>query len=192
VARPRSADKRSAILEAATRVVAAQGLSAPTALIAQEAGVANGSLFTYFETKADIFNQLYLELKTEVASTALSDLPTEADPREQLLHFWSRTTEWAAANPDKPRALAQLELSEEITPETRADAHKTMAPLGSLFELIRTNGPLREAPADFAVAIFTALTTATIDCMIHEPDRAGFHCKTGFEAFWRAVGGALT
>jgi AcrR family transcriptional regulator len=31
-----------------------QGLSAPTASVAKEAGVANGSLFTYFETKTDL------------------------------------------------------------------------------------------------------------------------------------------
>ena len=31
------------------------GLGAPTATIAKEAGVSNGSLFTYFETKADLF-----------------------------------------------------------------------------------------------------------------------------------------
>src|SRR5260370_31230796 len=69
--RPKSDEKRSAILEAATRIIVAQGLSAPTAGIAKEAGVANGSLFTYFETKTDLFNQLYLELKTEMASAAM-------------------------------------------------------------------------------------------------------------------------
>jgi AcrR family transcriptional regulator len=51
MARPKSDEKRSAILEAATRIIVAQGLSAPTAGIAKEAGVANGSLFTYFEQK---------------------------------------------------------------------------------------------------------------------------------------------
>lgn len=50
--RPRSDKKRNAILEAATRVIVTEGLSAPTMGIAKEAGGANGSLFTYFETKA--------------------------------------------------------------------------------------------------------------------------------------------
>jgi AcrR family transcriptional regulator len=47
-------EKRSAILEAAAHVFVAEGLSAPTAGIAKAAGVANGSLFIYFETKADL------------------------------------------------------------------------------------------------------------------------------------------
>ena len=36
---------------ATVRVIASQGLGAPTAMIAKQAGVSNGSLFTYFETK---------------------------------------------------------------------------------------------------------------------------------------------
>ena len=66
-------------MEAATRVIVTQGLSAPTATIAQEAGVSNGSLFTYFETKANLFNQLYLDLKTGMAAAALEGFPAGDD-----------------------------------------------------------------------------------------------------------------
>src|ERR1700691_1322833 len=111
MARPRSEDKRNALMSAATRVIVTHGLSAPTAGIAQEAGVANGSLFTYFETKTVLFNQLYLELKTELASAALKHLPTGADPREQLLPLWQHWMNWAVSCPEKRRALAQLGVS---------------------------------------------------------------------------------
>ena len=83
-----------AILNAATRIIVTQGLSAPTMGIAKEAGVANGSLFTYFETKTDLFNQLYLELKIEMASAATKNLPTGAKPREQLWNLWQHWMNW--------------------------------------------------------------------------------------------------
>src|SRR5271154_2008263 len=102
-------------MAAATRVIVAQGLSAPTAVIAQEAGVSNGSLFTYFETKAELFNQLYLELKADMASAALQGVPAKAALRAQYFHVWSNWMHWAVANPEKRRALAQLALSEDIT-----------------------------------------------------------------------------
>jgi hypothetical protein len=36
-------------------------------------------LFTYFDTKAELLNQLYLELKTDMGSAALGDrVPAEA------------------------------------------------------------------------------------------------------------------
>jgi AcrR family transcriptional regulator len=187
MARPRSDDKRTAIMTAATRVIVTQGLSAPTAVIAREAGVANGSLFTYFETKADLFNQLYLELKSGMASAALEGFPANAELRDQFLHLWSNWTDWAVSNPDKRRALAQLTVSDEITSASREDGHKTMAAFGGLLERSRANGPLRDAPMGFVVAIMTSLADATMDFMVQDPANADRHCKAGFDAMWRAI-----
>ena len=187
MARPRSADKRTAIMTAATHVIVTQGLSAPTAGIAKAAGVANGSLFTYFETKADLFNQLYLELKTEMAFVAMKDLPAEAEPREQFFHIWRNWADWAMAFPEKRRALVQLGVSDEITPATRTTGHKTMAKIAELMERCRANGPMRDAPMSFVSAIMNSLADATMDFMIQNPAHADRHCKAGFDALWRIL-----
>jgi AcrR family transcriptional regulator len=187
MARPKSEDKRNAIMAAATRVIVTHGLSAPTAMIAQEAGVSNGSLFTYFETKADLFNQLYLQLKAGMASAALEGLSAEAGLRKQVFHIWSNWMGWAVSNPEKRRALAQLSVSDEITPATRAAAHKTMAGIAELLERSRANGSLRNAPMGFVVAIMNSLADATMDFMIHDPTNAKKHCKVGFDALWRVI-----
>jgi AcrR family transcriptional regulator len=89
-------------MAAATRVIVTHGLSASTAMIAQEAAISNGSLFTYFKTKADLFNQLYLELKASMASAALDGLPAKAELREQFFHIWSNWMHWAVSNPENP------------------------------------------------------------------------------------------
>lgn len=187
MARPKSDDKRNAILTAAARVIVTHGLSAPTAMIAQEARVANGSLFTYFDTKADLFNQLYLELKAEMASAALAGFPAEAELREQVFHVWSNWMDWAVANPEKRRALAQLAVSDEITPANRAAAHKSMATIGDLLERSRANGPMRNIPMGFVLMIMNSLADATMDFMIHDPTNAKKHCKVGCDALWRVL-----
>ena len=187
MARPKSDEKRSAILEAATRFIVAHGLSAPTMGIAKEAGVANGSLFTYFETKADLFNQLYLELKTEMASAAMKDLRPAAELREQYFQVWQNWTRWAVSNPEKRRALAQLGVSDEITSETRMAAHKTMAAVADLLKRILANGPMSKAPMGFAVALMNATADATIDLMSEDSAHAKKHCKMGFDALWRML-----
>ena len=174
-------------MEAATRIIVRQGLSAPTAGIAKEAGVANGSLFTYFDTKTDLFNQLYLALKAEMAAAALGELPSGASPREQLSHIWQRWMAWAVSFPDKRRALAQLDVSDEITSETRAEGHKTMASVAELLVVIRKHGPMRQAPMGFIVAIMNSIAEATITMMAQDSARAQKHCNEGFEALWRAV-----
>ena len=184
--RPRSDKKRSAILEAATRVIVSQGLSAPTMVIAKEAGVANGSLFTYFETKTDLFNQLYLELKMEMASGAIN-LPVEAEVREQFSQLWKKWMNWAISNPEKRRALAQLSVSDEITPETRAAGHKIMAPVADLLERARAHGPMRKVSMGFLVALMNSVADATMDFMTQDPPNAKKHSKEGFDALWRML-----
>jgi AcrR family transcriptional regulator len=185
--RPRSDQKRNAILGAATRVIVAEGLSAPTMGIAKEAGIANGSLFTYFETKTELFNQLYFELKTEMATAATKNIPEGADLREQFFRVWRNWTNWAVSFPEKRRALAQLSVSAEITPETRAAAHKTMARIGELLERSRARGPMSKAPMGFVVLLMSSVAEATMDFMTQDPKNAKKHCKTGFDAVWRIV-----
>jgi AcrR family transcriptional regulator len=185
--RPRSEEKRSAILEAATRIIVTQGLSAPTAGIAKEAGVANGSLFTYFETKTELFNQLYLELKTEMATAALKDMAKGADLREQFFRLWRNWTNWAVSFPEKRRALAQLSVSDEITPEIRTAAHKTMARIAELLEQSRAGGHMSKVPMSFVLMLMSSVAEATMDFMTQDPANAKKHCKTGFDAIWRML-----
>jgi AcrR family transcriptional regulator len=187
MARQRSDEKRLAILEAATDIIAVQGLSATTAGIAKKAGIAIGSFFTYFETKAELLNQLYLELKREMAREAMKDFPEEKELREQAHHVWRNWMHYATSYPNKRRALMQLSVSEEITAETRAAAMKTMAGFLEQMERLRCHGPLRSASRTFAGAIMTSLAEATMNSMIQEPELAADHCEIGFEAFWRAI-----
>jgi AcrR family transcriptional regulator len=177
--RPRSDDKRTAILAAATRIIVTQGLSAPTAGIAKEAGVANGSLFTYFATKSDLFNELYRELKLEMAAAILKDVPVGDDLREQVFHAWKNWADWALAFPEKRRALAQLGVSEEISASTRSAGHKGMAGVAS--------GAMRKVPMGLVITLMTSVAEATIDFMAQDPANAKKHFKVGFEALWRMV-----
>ena len=58
MARPKSPEKREAILNAAAEEIANSGLGVATAKIARRASIAEGTLFTYFPTKDDLLNAL--------------------------------------------------------------------------------------------------------------------------------------
>ena len=182
-----SDDKRAAIMSAAAGVIAAQGLGAATAAIAREAGVSNGSLFTYFDTKADLLNQLYLELKADMGAAALAGLPADGDVREQMLHMWSRWLRWATAYPEKRRALARLEVSDEITLPTHQAASQAMTGIAGLVERSRENGPMRDVPLAFVVGLASALADTTIDFITGDPAGADAHGRAGFDALWRMI-----
>src|ERR1700688_1636304 len=187
MARPLSDEKRSALMRAATRVIVTQGMGAQTAVIAREAGVASGSLFTYFETKKVLFNELYLELKAEMASAALKNLPRNASLRKQLLSVWSNWMHWVIYDPDKRRALAQLGVSDEITPKTRALSHKSMAGIAEFLNRCRAAGPMREASMSFVLSVMNSLAETTMDFMLQDPKYAEKYCQVGFDALWRIL-----
>ncbi len=185
--RVRRNDKRSAILAAATRLIVTQGLSAPTMGIAKEASIPNGSLFTYFPTKADLFNQLYLELKTEMAAAAIEGVQETEFSQEHFFQVWRNWMHWAVAFPEKRKALTQLNVSDAITPETHAAAHKAMRPLGALMEHCRAAGPMSKVPMGFVAMLLNSAADATMDFMRKEPKHAKKHCKDGFDAVWRMM-----
>lgn len=187
MARPLSDEKRAAIMAAATRVIASQGLAASTAAIAKEAGVSNGSLFTYFSTKAELLNQLYFELKSEMGVAAVQGLTIDGEARGQLRQLWRNWLSWAASSPEKRRAMAQLDVSDDVTAETRKAAQQTMGFVAALVERTRKAGPMRDAPLSFVAALVGSIADTTIDFMIAEPAKADEHCETSFEALRRML-----
>lgn len=174
-------------MRAAIRVIAADGLGAATATIAKEAGVSNGSLFTYFETKGDLLNRLYVELKTEMAAVGLVGLPNRSGIRKQAQYMWSHLLHWGTSFPEKRRVIAQLSVSDEITAESREAGHAALAGVANLLERSRENGPMRDVPLAFVVGLLNAHADATVDFMIGDPANADAHCMTAFDAFWRML-----
>jgi len=190
MARPRNENRRNAILSAATRAIASQGLGAPTAVIAKEAGVSNGSLFVYFDTKAALLNELYVALKTEMATTALAGLPTGSEPREQLLHMWTQWLRWATTSPEKRRALAQLQVSDDITAASHQAVNSVSSAIADLLEQSRAGGPMQDAPLGFVLTLTNAIAETTIDTVIREPAEADTLIRVAFDAIWRVIAGA--
>jgi AcrR family transcriptional regulator len=190
--RPRNPAHRAALLAAATRVFGTQGVSVSTAAIAKEAGVSAGTLFVYFDTKAELVNELFVELKTEMGRVASIGMPERAPARDRLQHMWDHWVRWALDAPEKRRALAHLSVADELTPESRRRVHEAYVPIATLLDGIAKAGPMRDAPLDFVVTILSAIADATIDDVIRNPASAEVRSALGFEALWRALAGADT
>src|SRR5258707_15845901 len=108
MARSKSPEKRNAILQAAVREIAEAGLGAPTAKIARRAGLAAGTLFTYFANKEKLLNELYLELKIEVYRRVDTNFPRKANLERRAGHVWAGPLDWAIGVPGKSKGSAQL------------------------------------------------------------------------------------
>lgn len=172
MARLKSDDKRAAILEAAIRTIAEQGLGAPTAVIAKRAGVAHGSVFTYFPTKAALLNAVFLRLEGELEDAVFGALPATGDMRQRLRHLWVRWTQRGVGNPDRRRALARLDVSDDITETSHLTAFERAAVGIDIVRRASATGALRDQPIAFVGSIVTALAGTTMDVMIRVPARA--------------------
>src|SRR5258708_9681111 len=187
MARPRSEDKRSAILASATELVAAQGLGAPTAKIAKHAGVAEGTLFTYFDNKDDLLNQLYLEIKNVVRAAMMAEYPATRSLVERARHIWGRYIDWGGAFPTKRKAMAQLSVSDRITEASSKTGRNAFREIEALMHESLATGALRDQPPAFIAAIMESLADTALRFIAREPEQAERYKQAGFNAFWRAI-----
>jgi TetR/AcrR family fatty acid metabolism transcriptional regulator len=83
--RPNVADKREAILRAATKVFAGNGyFNAKVADIARAAGVADGTVYLYFKSKEEILHSIFDRSMGEAITEGRRQLDAISDPREKL------------------------------------------------------------------------------------------------------------
>jgi AcrR family transcriptional regulator len=188
VARPKSDDKRDAILAAATRIFAERGLdAAPTSAISAAAGVAQGTLFTYFATKDDLLNALYGAIKLELAAAMMTGLPRRTDTRAQLRHVWNAYVQWGVSNPDRRKVLSQLQVSERITDAAKAMGAAPFAEFDAIMRASVARGELRRVPVPFLAAAFGTLADLTMTRAAAEPEAADRYRRAGFEILWNGI-----
>jgi len=189
VARPKSEDKRNAILDAATRLFAERGLTAaPTSEISKQAGVAEGTLFTYFKTKDDLIHALYREIKLELADAMMSDFPRKKNVRTRLRHVWDRYVNWGIANPNQRKVLAQLQVSEVLTKESRDAASALFVEFQVMIrDAIEQRVFRNDLPVELISKSLAALVEATIDLTVSNPSQAKNYQDGGFQMFWAGV-----
>jgi AcrR family transcriptional regulator len=187
MARPRSEDRRAALLEAATKVFAEHGLSAPTSLISKTAKVSEGSFFTYFKTKDDLINALYREIRLDLAAAVTNEFPRKASVRARLEHVWTRYVSWGVANPIARRALKHVSMSKLITPAVRAEGNLLFAEVERVQVDAIEQRKLQHLPAVMASHALKALAEMTMDLIESQPTQAEQFKSSGFQMLWGAL-----
>jgi AcrR family transcriptional regulator len=187
MARPKSEDKRRAILAAATQVIAESGIGAPTARIASLAGVAEGTLFTYFATKDDLLNALYLDLKAEMYEAMMGTYPSTGSVKRRFKHIWQQYVNWGAAHPQARKAMAQLGVSDRVTAKSKATGALGFAEFQTMMRERIADGTLRGHSPAFVSAIIASLAETTMEFMMRDPAHADRLRASGFEALWGAI-----
>jgi AcrR family transcriptional regulator len=187
MAQTKKSDKRTAIINAAARLIADQGLGAPTAKIAKAAGVSDGSLFTYFPDKDDLLNHLYVDLKIELRDAVLAAYPRTGTLKQQARHLWDILIDWGLNEPAKRRTMAQLDVSDRITASSRSAGMNGWEDVAVMMQKVAAKGLLRDRPSTLSIKVLLVLSELTMDSILEFPDEADAYRQAGFDAFWNAV-----
>ena len=188
MSRPRSDAKRRAILEAALRVFAERGITnAPTSAISKAAGVAEGSLFTYFESKDELMGELYRELRQEF-SRHLEDFPHDGDAKTRLRFIWDKYLELGAKHPDRLKVLTQLRASGKLFKENETPARAFVEVLKATHEAV-LGSELEAAPPEYLVLMMRSQVEMTFEFIQANPEHADICRELGFQMVWKSLTG---
>jgi AcrR family transcriptional regulator len=134
--RERDDEKQRRILAAAGQIVMDEGIAAVSlSKIAQAAGIASGTLYTYFKDKNAMLKALYLHHK-EAMAKATTQFDPSGDPERELRHYMDLVYAYAQQH------LADMLLIREFNQSpvlqqlgvTRAEAYAGYEPIVQLTE----------------------------------------------------------
>ena len=188
MARPLSEEKRQAILAAATENVAALGTGAPTAKIAQAAGVSEGTLFTYFATKEELLNQLFLQIGADLQQTLSSSFPKKGRPRERMQRLWDALIQWGSSNPVRHKALRQLKVSDRVNDESRQCSSEHFAKLRKMVEETLVEHMEPERMPFYIGIVLNGLADITVEAIAASPKDYEHFRQAGFDLYWKGTG----
>jgi hypothetical protein len=118
----------------------------------------------------------------------MSDFPRKKNVRTRLRHVWDRYVNWGIANSKQRKALAQLQVSEALTKESK-DAGG--APFVEFQTMIRDAIERRifrnDLPVELVSKSLAALVEATIDLTVSNPSKAKTYRDSGFQMFWAGI-----
>lgn len=187
MAKPRSEDKRNAILSAATEVFAERGLTAPTSAIAKVAGVAEGTLFIYFKSKDELLNALYRDLKLQLADTMMSGFPRKESVKQRLQYVWNQYVDWGAENPAQQSVLKQIRMWNGLTPESKLAGSTPFMEIQTMADDAAAQRILQDLPQQFIGAAMSALAETTMELVRQDPEKADVYRTAGFEMLWSGI-----
>jgi AcrR family transcriptional regulator len=164
-------DKRELILQAALELFAEQGFrGTSTAQIAKHAGVATGTLFHHFNTKEELINYIYSDIKTRIAENMLQALAENTAIREKMRTVWFVMANWALENKLEYQFKKHCEASPYINDELRDECEAKFHPLFEMFEQAAVDGLIKDLPIDLLGSFLASTMDGFINYLNKHPE----------------------
>jgi AcrR family transcriptional regulator len=184
-------DKRTQIFEAALKLFVEFGFhGTPTSKIAQEAGVANGTLFHYFPTKDDLIIALFKETKGKMIEYVAQNSVIENTLKGILKGQYLSTLYWAMDNKLEFRFVEQFKTSPYLTMIASEEMEKHLKPLLEMLNKGIDNKIIKPLPIDLMLSLISSHTYGLNNYLVNNDfSKAKQHqiISDTFELIWEMI-----
>jgi AcrR family transcriptional regulator len=149
-------DKRDLIMNAALKLFVENGFhGTATGKIAQEAGVATGTLFQYFKTKDELVIALYLKFKEEMFVFISNHTDIKNDIKESIKSNILSSLYWALDNQTKFHFIQQFHTSPYLRQVEEEILNRQLEPHLALIQKGIKTGVLKSMPSDLIYSLIS-------------------------------------
>jgi AcrR family transcriptional regulator len=150
-------DKKEIILGTALRLFVENGFhGTATGKIAQESGVANGTLFNYFKTKEELIVTLYHTILKEMDDFIMDRMVSHSISKESFRSLYLASLSWSIDNPVHYQYLQQFNYSPYFKGVADSISKKDEHPLLVLIQNGIDIVLLKPMPVSFIFSLVTA------------------------------------
>jgi AcrR family transcriptional regulator len=141
-------DKRSAILSATLIVIAKNGFHASSVKqIADEAKVATGTIYVYFENKDEVIKSLFVSIRKEINEIINSGYNSNLTFKDNYYNLWKAVFDFYYMNKLKFMFLEQYHSSPFFNDMDNDEGSNVLSPAVKLFEEAKKKGELTDLPS---------------------------------------------
>jgi len=157
-------NKKDNILKAALKLFVEQGEQATSMKwIAKEAKCGIGTMYNYFESKEELINELYVDIKTKLFKYILEEHDTNAPVKQQFVQAWLKSMNYAISNKLEYKFLQAFSHSPILSAEATEKVNKLLYPLFEIYEKGKKEGIIKNQDT-INLVIFTNGAIAASIC----------------------------
>lgn len=148
-------NKREAILDATLRLLAHKGFHGfSIKQVAEQAGVAAGTVYLYFHDRDDLIRQLHSDILARVAQYIFAEHDSKKTLFEQYRHLCLSFWYFCEEQPDMLLCKAQFDhLPPDVIRIQHTDAKATFFPLVTFFDQGRSSGIMNDLPDEILFSL---------------------------------------
>jgi AcrR family transcriptional regulator len=182
-------DKRQAILDATLKLISKNGFHG-TAMskVAKEAGVSTGIIYHYFDSKDDLMDKLYKDIKQKFGQAITESFDHDQPLKAQIRQVLGIMIRYYIQRPLESTFLEQYTRSPYFSPEIEVEVSQDYMPLVECFQRAQQEMMIKAFPEPVVAALTLDVATG-----LAQKQAAGFLILTDalieeiIDACWEAI-----